>query len=349
MKILAVGDPHFKLELPYGELISDGRRAEHDAVLEAIHEAAKDCDAVVLLGDCFDKRHNHSTVIKEFIDFVNEFRNKSVTDHNYFDKPIVILSGNHETYEGDKTSIDFMVGMNPQIFIVTPQNLMLAKGPLATLGFIPYMTNASLGVSSTEEATEKLICMIEEHKYNVLFTHHAIEGAGASPYFNEIVLPKERLEKVAKLVVAGHLHKPAVFGKTIVTGNIFTSDVGEGKRYVWKIDTKDGSYEEIELPTRPIFKVTDPTEQELDGLSKNSIIKVILTQEGQDLDKLKKKLSEFDAHLLIENYPNERHRLHIDSNQTLDLSVESLLELYAKAKNEDPERLKAAFAILKEA
>lgn len=340
MKILAIGDQHFKLEYPYGDLIADGRRDERAQVLRTIHEAAKDCDTVVMMGDGLDKRHNHSSVINDFVDFLAGFDNAYV----------YVISGNHETYDGDKTAIDFLVGRGLGWF-VTPNNGPYYVGE-RRVGLVPYMTNASLGASNTAEATEKLMQEIEKHKYDVIFLHHAISGtetAGAmSDLFDEIVLPKERLEAVAKLVVGGHIHQPQVNGRTIVTGNIFSHEMGDTEKFVWKIDTEVGTHEKIPLPIRPIYKSVNPTIKELDTLNKHSIIKVILTEKGQDVEAIKDSIKDFDAHVLVEQYPDERKRMQVDSNQTLDLSIESLLDLYAKAKKKDAKRLKEAFALINE-
>ena len=124
--------------------------------------------------------------------------------------------------------------------------------------------------------------------------------------------------------------------------------MGETEKFVWKIDTKDGTYERISLPVRPIYKIFDPHSQELDTLPANAIVKVILTEKDLNVDAIKKALERFDAHILVESYPNERTRMHVEEGQTLDLSIDSLLDLYAKAKGKDAGRLKKALKIVTE-
>lgn len=341
MKILCVGDPHFKLELPYGDLIADGRRAERASALRTIQDAATDCDTVVMMGDNLDKRHNNSSVIKEFVEFLDGFG----------DKDIYIMSGNHETYEGNKTALDFLVGVKHNWHVITPTTGIFSKNGL---GFVPYFTNASLHVSTTEEATELLMKMIESERliiegtkqYDAMFVHHMISDL--NPNDTEIVLPRTRLEAVAHLVVAGHIHNYVIKGRTILTGNIFSHEVGDLSKSVLKIDTEDDTYSQVDLPIRPIYKVINPRMKDLDRLPGNAIVKVILTERGQDVEKIKEKLSTFDAHILVENYPDERTRLHVDEGQVLDLSIPALLDLYAKSKKKDPERLHKAFKIVTE-
>jgi hypothetical protein len=333
MKILAVGDPHFMFDYPYASRIPDRRRAERASVLKTIHEEAKSCDAVCLLGDNLDKRHNHSSAVKELMVFLDGFG----------DKDVYIISGNHETYEGDKTALDFLVGVKRNWHIITPKTGVFRRNGL---GFVPFMTNSSLGVNSKEGATEKLTQLIEEHKYNVLFVHHMVSGTSGFEDANEIVLPRERLEAVAHLVVAGHIHEESVKGRTILTGNIFTHDVGQTERSVLKINTEDDTYSRIALPVRPIYKLFNPKVSELDVLPANSIIRTIITDKAVDVESTKAALSRFDASIFVEQYPNERERLHVDKGQTLDLSIPALIDMYAKAKKKNPERLKKAFALV---
>jgi len=339
MKILAVGDLHFKLEYPYGDLIEDGRRGERENVLQTIHRAAQDCGAVVLTGDNLDKRHNNSTVIREFVEFLDGFG----------DKDVYIISGNHETYEGDKTALDFLIGVKHYWHVITPRS-----GPfypaIPSLCFVPYMTNSSLGVSSKEEAREKLMSTIEEislgNKYDVIFLHHMISGTFSEDRVEEFVLPRERLEKVAKLVVAGHIHEAKSIGRTLMTGNIFTHNTGDHEKSVWKIDSEAGTYEKIPLPVRPIYKVFNSKVDELDVLPSNAIVKVVLTDKDVDVEATRLALKRFDANILVENYPDERTRIHVEEGQTLDLSIPALLDLYAQSKKKDPARLQEAFALV---
>jgi len=338
MKLCIIGDPHFKSEYPYSELIKDGRKEERFNVESEIYKASQDCDSIILLGDSLDKRHNHSTVIKEFIEFLDGFG----------DKDVYILSGNHETYEGNKTAIDFLKGVRRNWIVITPTDGVFYDKQ-TKLGFVPYFTNAALGVSTKEEASENLMKMIEEHSYDAIFAHHMISETFNTDGVNEIVLDKNRLEAVSKLVVAGHIHSPRVHGRTLLTGSIFSHETGDHTKSVWSIDTEEGTFTEIPLPIRPIFKATNPTTEELDLLPERSIVKATLTEKGQDIEKIKIKLMSFDGHILVENYPDERKRMHVEKGQTIDLSIPALLVEYAKAKNKDPERLRQAFKIVSEA
>lgn len=347
MKILVVGDPHFRLDEPYADHIKDRRKAERAGVLRTIHEAAEDCDAVVLMGDNLDKRHNHSSVLKEFTDFLEGFGGKD----------IFILSGNHETYEGNKTALDFLIGKKERWIVLTPAETVHFLDYNGTnLAFIPYQTRAALGTKTDEEGIEKIASYMEENgEQDIIFAHHGISGTKAlgamTDLFSEVILPKERLEKITRLLVGGHIHQPSAEGKTIVTGSISTQEMGEVEKCVWKIDTKDFSYAKIPLPVRPIYKLEVNDGKYLSGLdmlNKSSIIKVINRDKSTDVEALKEKLSEFDAWIFLEDYPDERKKLNVDEKKTLDMSIGSLLTLYAEARKKDPERLHKALGIVQE-
>ena len=96
MKICIVGDQHFRYQLPYASSFKDGRRAEWEGVKEEIYKTADKCDAVVLLGDNLNTRHNHSSVNREFVDFLVRL--------GLGNKPVYIISGNHETFQSSKRS-----------------------------------------------------------------------------------------------------------------------------------------------------------------------------------------------------------------------------------------------------
>ena len=114
MKICIVGDPHFRFQLPYSTALEDGRRSEWEAVKDKIVETAEKCDAVILMGDCFNSKHNHSTVNTEFVNFLHRFGNKE----------IYILAGNHERY-GHQTGLDFIKEMkNPLWHVFTEEHVI---------------------------------------------------------------------------------------------------------------------------------------------------------------------------------------------------------------------------------
>ena len=344
MKILVVGDTHFRFEQAYSSAISDGRRSEWEAVKNKIIETSKDCDAVVLLGDNFNARHNNSTVIKEFIEFLNGFGTKEVH----------ILCGNHERY-GSSTAIDFLKGIkNTNWFVYTEPRLTVVAGQEAFM--IPFMSPALLGCETREEGLEALLKMFPKDAEPLAFCHLGVTGAKlhgvSADFFNEIVLPKEVMEKHFWHTFAGHWHaKQMLFPSIYITGNVFSSEVGDHAKSIWTYNsngTIDVEVKEIPLPIREIHKLDwrEDAEKVYGGIPDNSIVKCYVTTKGTDIELVKKTLARFDASIIIEQYENKRDKVYFDGG-TLDLSVPTLLKMYAESKKVDYADLIEAFEIIK--
>jgi len=345
MKILICGDQHFRFELPYATAIGDGRRLEWDLVKKTIYDTAQECGSVVLLGDGLNSRHNHSSVIHEFIDFLKGFG----------DKEIHILAGNHERY-GRNTAIDFIKRMNHKKWFIYTEPTETKVCDISAM-MIPFMSPALLGVETKDEAVKVLVKTFPKAKFPLAFLHHAIGGSSINgkkmdfsiDFFNEIIISRKDLENKFDTIFGGHVHeKQRLSPRTIVTGSIFTQEVGEHEKSIW---TYEGDkIEEIPLPVRGIYKMIQDRSYWVAphpaSIPKNSIVKCYVTNRQLDIESIKKFLSEFDAYLLVEQYPNERKKIHFESG-TLDLSVDNLLELFAKEKNISYQDLKEGFDLIK--
>lgn len=333
MRILIIGDQHFRYELPYGNAIKDGRRAEWEAVKNLIHDTAKGVDAIVLMGDNFNARHNNSSVINEFIEFLKKFGKKEV----------YIMSGNHERY-GMFTALDFLkkVDMpNWHIYTEVASNIRIGD---KTATFIPYTTPAMLGVLDSQEGSNKILEGLPKNDY--AFVHHAITGTETSEFFSEITLDKPKMEELFKKTFGGHVHKSEKLSDQVyVVGNIFTHDMGEQDKYIFVSD--NDVVEQIKLPVRGLYKIfwNDPN-IDLEDIPANSIVKCIVTDRSVNIQDVRKALGRFDAHIIVEQYPNEREKVHFESG-AMDLSTEGLLKMYSEAKAVSYEDLKDGFELIK--
>jgi len=348
MRILVVGDLHLKFELSYSSAIKDGRREEWDNVKETIHDASKTCDAVVLLGDTFNARHNHSSVIREFVDFLNGFG----------DKEVHILVGNHERF-GTATALDFLKNIKHRKWLVytepTQTTITFISGQSVMM--VPFMTPALLGVETKEEGLKKIIKSFPKEKCPLAFCHQMIGGGKFNnlpvEMMNEIILPQKDMEKHFDHTFAGHLHNKQMISPNIyMTGNIFTQEMGECDKSVWIYEkSKIGKVkiEEVPLPTRGIYKLQldQVTLPDLMKIPSNSIVKCIVTNREISIDMVKKALKRFDANIVIEQYPSERSKVHFEDGG-LDLGVDNLLKLYAEAKKIVYEDLKTGFELIKQ-
>jgi len=351
MKIGIIGDQHFKDNLSYSDYIEDGRKAEKKKVLDFIVKSFEDCEHIVFMGDNFNSKNNSSETNREFVEFIERFE----------DKQVYIISGNHEKKGDGKTAIDFLkevkkinwniyTKQNTKSFVfkhseVGPSTL---TQPLFKIDFLPYMLNSELGVETTGEAIEKIIKDLKGG--DILFTHYSISGTTfngiKTETLSEVVLPKKKLEKKYKLVVAGHIHAPQQYDNILITGSLFTDNVNEIEKFIYKID-ENLNIEKLKVPCREIHKLTNPTEKQLSNIPKSSIIKVIITNKEVNIEKLKEQLSKFDASLIIEDYPNERVKAHIEEG-AFDFNIESLLKLYAEEKKIDYSQLLKGLELINE-
>lgn len=343
MKILIVGDQHFRYQLPYASALPDGRKGEWNAVKQAIVDAGEECQAIILMGDNFNSKHNHSAVNAEFMQFLQSFG----------DRHIYMIAGNHERF-GTETAIDFIKEMNhPKWHVYTEPTLEVIAGSATTVQFIPYMTPGSIDTINVEDATKKVMGMISPAHY--CFHHHIVEstewGSGDSSIVNEIVLPKE-IEEKYDLVFGGHIHQPSkVTDKVYVTGNIFTNEVGEHSKSVFVLDTVTNTVEDIPLPVRGIYKV-DITSSQLNipaEIPNNSIVKVTVldrTLQGAGVEALRAQCERFDACVLVEQYSKKRTKVKLQDAGGLDLSIDSLLKVYSEVKKVPLTDLTAAMALL---
>lgn len=337
MKLLIVGDAHFRQELPYSPAFKDGRRAEWGAVKQTIIEASAGVDAVVMMGDNFNSRHNHSAVQDEFVTFLNDFG----------DKDIYIIAGNHERY-GLLTALDHLKSLGRKNWHIFT-DIGSVKIGNSTLVFLPYLTPGVLGVKDLQEANEKIIDMLPDGDF--LFAHHTVSGidlhGGSIEYMNEVVLDLSRLEKKYLSIFTGHIHDAQrVSDKTLVVGSIFTAEVGEDHKSVFTFDTKSGDIDSIDLPVRGIYKHVWNGPSSLMHMPSNSIVKCVVTDRSVNLDEVRDVLTRFDAYVIIEQYPREREKVHFEDG-AMDLSVDNMLKIYADARNLSYNRLKDGFELIR--
>ncbi|MBV6340121.1 metallophosphoesterase family protein [Candidatus Magnetobacterium casense] len=346
-----IGDLHFKESLGYADYIEDRRRGEKQGILDFIVKELSDCDTIVMMGDQLNARNNLSSVIKDFVAFLECFNGKKV----------YVLAGNHEKKGDGSSAIDFLKEINnPNWEVITDGPPFFAKMGNARVALLPYMPRTELDSTTNEEALAKITKALRRIKDgDILFTHYSVsdivtDNGIQTNLFNDIILPKKQMEKMFKLVVAGHIHTPGIHGNTIITGSIFNDEIGEVGKKIWKIDPKDLKYRGIDLPGRPIMKAENimSVDDMMNGPSfpKHAIVKVTLTDPKlkDKVEDIKKYLREHtDAYILLEQYPRERKKAHFDEGM-LQFQVEDLLGVYAKAKKVDPKKLLSAWELIKD-
>lgn len=341
MKILIVGDPHFRYQLPYAPAMEDARRSEWEAVKKMIHDEAKKCDVTILMGDNFNSKHNHSSVNKEFIEFLNGFGEQDV----------YMIAGNHERY-GEETALDFIKEMEIAKWKVytNPTHVQLSSD--ISFQFLPFMTPGTVGASSNEEARDKVMEMLKPATY--LFHHHIVESTkwegGDSSIVNELVLPAT-VENNYTLVFGGHIHQPSrVTEKTWVVGNIFTNEVGEHEKFIFILDTETNTVEQKKLPCRPIYSIdVKQGVSYATDIPAYSIVKATVRDPffvGQRNYITNELFGHVDAFVLVEQFSKQRKKVDLTETGALDLSIDNLLRVYCDQRKVSFPDIRSAFDLL---
>jgi len=337
-----IGDMHNRQSLPYSDYVKDNRIPEKQKILDTIVKSLWSCDKIIFLGDIFDIKNPDSETIKEFVNFLERFK-----------QPIYIVAGNHEKMADGRTSLDFLKEIKNKSWHVVTNKIETINN----ITFVPYFTKAELGVETEEEGTKKIMSQLKGGE--ILVVHHTISDIMTNSVINtnlfrEIVLPQKELEKKYNLIIGGHIHKCQMSktGQTLIAGSIFTHEVGEIEKFV-HIISKQLTSTPIKLPCREIHKLEDPTEEDLKKLPKNSIVKVVITKKLSTADiislkeVLKDLFSDKGAYLFIEQVPHERKKLHYSEGESiLEYSIEQLLEIYAKEKKVDINKLQRGFELI---
>lgn len=345
MKIGVVSDLHLKEKLSYADYIEDGRQSEKELILSFIPKELSDCDTIILLGDQFNSKNNPSIVVKEFVSFLESFDPKQT---------IYIISGNHEIHANGLGALDFIGELRGKPNWILVNHLTQVTNKNSKIVLCPYMTKAALRKTNNEEALKELMKMIKGQEGNMFFCHQSISDTMCGDInvnlFNELVLPKDKLEKQFDLIFAGHIHNSFHKDKTYIAGSIFSNDTADNRKYIWKINDKTLEVEKVEVPGRLIVKAENPALADINMVNRTSIVKVVLTKKRtkEEMTALKKELNKFDAHILIEQYPNERKKMHFTEGESiLNLDLEKLLDIYAKSRGIELKKLLNALELLK--
>jgi hypothetical protein len=78
-----IGDLHLRDNLGYADHVGDNRIPEKKEILNFIIDKLSDCSHIFFLGDQLNAKNNPSHIIKELVQFVEQFKQK-----------IFVLAGN---------------------------------------------------------------------------------------------------------------------------------------------------------------------------------------------------------------------------------------------------------------
>lgn len=336
MRILFVGDAHFRLSWPHSDLFEDQRNDERKEIENVIVEEARGSDAVVVLGDLLDARENHPSVLTDAAVFLNRLASAC--------PKVAVIGGNHECYQDGTSALDvFEKTMGDRItFSIAEPKTVVWGGTVIRLQ--PYTNRHRLERETNGEAAMEIVSQIPEGT-TILAAHHAFSGTRSYhgvpvDEFPEIIIPSDEALKRARYLVGGHIHMPSDSGAVKVVGSLMNHSFGEDSVHrLLAYDTDNDLFSTVDLPGRKLVKLTDPTEWQLKAVKDDSAVRVCLT-EGNVLPPW------FMPESLTVETAVQDTSLAADAEHRDDMSVRSLLVTYAEAKGIDINRLESAMASL---
>lgn len=254
MKIAIVSDLH----LGY-ERFADDALAQ---ATEALFEAGKVADAVLVPGDIFDKRYPKPEIIAQAINIFRDMSRRQwaaeIEEYRgngriYTKSPIVAIPGTHERIAEGKDNAVKLLSLAGLLADTSEATTIIRKGSerVAVYG---------LGGLSDEMVKERLIALNPkgvEGAFNIFMFHQSIYEMLP---FNDSTIRYSDLPKGFDLYVCGHMHssvEASAHGKELLIpgSTVLTQLKGEEQSSKGFIlyDTADRSHKFIGIKSRPFF------------------------------------------------------------------------------------------------
>lgn len=254
MKVAIVSDMHIGYERFYEDAYNQAR--------EALLEAAKRADIILIPGDIFDKRAPKPEVIAQAFSIFRELGNmefKAVVDglegsgRAYTRLPIIAISGTHERTAAGKENPVGLLALAGLLIDSSESTVTVSRGndKVAIYG---------LGGLSEERVVEKLKELDPKPKknaFNIFMMHQSVYEILP---FDKSFMHYDDLPRGFDLYVCGHIHskvKATVHGKLfLIPGSTVLTQLKEGeqeRKGFIVFDTEKYDYEFVEIKSRPFI------------------------------------------------------------------------------------------------
>lgn len=323
MRILHTADLHLGRQFHGISLELD-----HAAVLDQMVSALVEhqVDVFIIAGDIFDRASPPATAVRQFNEFIRRVANETTA-------AVVMIAGNHDS--GDRIGA---------MSVMTDDRRALIRGPLAaeeyplvlddgdgSIAFsaLPFGYEFSArecfsdeSISNPEDVLRAQIQGAKKHVPKnarwVVIAHGFVAGGGGSESERSLTRVGG-IENVsisvfegANYVALGHLHKPQNIDAERIryAGSplAFGFDESDGEKSMTLVDLlADGSLKTKIIPLTPIRSVRTLTGKLADLLevpTSDDFIKIVLTDEGQMIDAMKRVREVFPnaAHLTYDRF-----------------------------------------------
>ncbi len=346
MKIAIVSDIHLGYERFEEDSLTQGK--------EALEEASKVADAVLIAGDIFDKRYPKPEVIAQAINLFRELSKKNwgakIVDFKgqgeiFTSVPIVAIPGTHERIAEGKENALRLLSLAGLLADTSESTTTLQKDEekVAVFGL------GGLSEEMVKERLERIDPRPVKGVFNIFMFHQSVYEL--LPFSNDFV----RLEDLPKgfdLYVCGHIHskvegsvhskKLLIPGSTVITQ--LKDQEQENKGFIL-FDTKDNSHRFIPISSRHFIskkiEVTNAKPSEMLERCDKEISEILSKEKNRPIIKIKiagtiaSGFNTADVQLrsIISKYSG-RSFLSIDASQLASKDGESKIEEIREGKIE---------------
>ena len=240
MKFLAFSDIHacnYKSFAKY----TNGRNSRLTNVLSSVESIQLEgkklgVDFYLFAGDLF---HTQGYV-------ENDVFNLTFDVFKKFDKPVICIPGNHDNFHSNNSKdISFLKFTEiPNITILSDSHIKSICG--ITICCFGYNNDVN-----TEDITKNILNTDAKENRKVVLIHQTPKGCKLNDYIFDEGINYKEVEKVADLVLFGHIHQPQkLTEKSIVIGSPLQANFSDrGDRGFWFFDDNfKSSFYPIDLP-----------------------------------------------------------------------------------------------------
>lgn len=251
MRYFIYADPHWS---SYSSIVrSRGERysTRISNLIETINwvelEAQKqNCDAIICLGDFFDK----SELTSEEITALQEIRWANMRHY--------MLVGNHEMGRNDlEISSAHLFALIPNVAVIDVPYMYNEQNNTSIM-FLPYV------LENNRKPLKEYFDDMEHCENKIIFSHNDISGIQMGNFVSTMGFSVDEIEECCDLFINGHLHNGCDVGKKIInvgniTGQNFSEDAFKYEHRALILDTDNKSLSSIVCPYALNFYKVDLT------------------------------------------------------------------------------------------
>ena len=251
MKYFIYADPHWS---SYSSIVrSRGEKysTRLNNLIQTINwvelEAQKqNCDAIVCLGDFFDKSELNSEEIT------------ALQEIKWADMRHYMLVGNHEMGRNNlELSSSHLFALIPHIAIIDSP-YMYNENNGTSIMFLPYI------LENNRKPLTEYFDAVQHCERNIIFSHNDISGIQMGNFISTMGFTVDEIEGACDLFINGHLHNGCDVGDKIInvgniTGQNFSEDAFRYEHRALVLDTDNKSLMSVTCPCALNFYKLDLT------------------------------------------------------------------------------------------